>query len=81
MTKTKTTSCGAHCWHVTSSTTDGMGQKGWHDETCCWCGERRRNHWVIARDHNHGRFVPQHSQILDVKHEYYPSGRRSAGDS
>ena len=70
--------CAGHCWHVTSSSTDGLGQKGYNDETCCWCGLRRRNHWRIVRDVNHGTFVPQDKRCSDVKHEYYPAARVNA---
>ena len=69
-----------HCWHVTSSTTNGLGQKGWDDEVCCWCGTTRRNHWEIARDPSHGPHYTLSRQIRDVTHEYEPPGRHAGGD-
>lgn len=66
--------CAGHCWHVTSSTTDGLAQKGWHDETCCWCGLKRKNHWRVVRDANHGNHVPSDRVQTGVKYEY-PKGQ------
>ena len=70
----------SHCWHIMSSTTDGLGQKGWHSEVCCWCGERRKNHWQIVRDPSHGPHYALSREIRDVRHEYEPVGRRVNGD-
>jgi hypothetical protein len=64
-----------HCWHVTSSTTDGLAQKGYHLEICCWCGLRRKNHWKIVPDVTHGGHYRLSKEIRDVKYEYEPAGR------
>jgi hypothetical protein len=50
---TKRKGCG-HCWHVTSSSTNGLGRKGWENVTCCWCGVTGERQWKIEMDLRHG---------------------------
>lgn len=46
-----------HCWHVKNSTTDGLGQKGYDTEFCCFCGVVRRRKWQYVKDPNHGSYA------------------------
>lgn len=52
-----------HCWHVTSSSTDGLGQKGTDDMVCCFCGRKGRRAWFYERDRNHGSYAQQFFRI------------------
>lgn len=58
-TRTKETGCDSllHCWHVRSSTTDGMGEKGFDTVFCCFCGVVKRRTWKYVRDPNHGSYA------------------------
>lgn len=47
-----------HCWHIVSSTADGMAERGWDTERCCWCGLERTHHWRQTRDPKHGPYNP-----------------------
>lgn len=46
-----------HCWHVKSSTTDGMGVEGFDSQICCFCGLTRRQKWKYVKDPAHGNYV------------------------
>ena len=43
-----------HCWHVVSSSTDGMGERGYDSEICCHCAKQRKRHWRWVPDPKHG---------------------------
>lgn len=45
-----------HCWHVRSSTTDGMGMSGHDSERCCYCDAERIRPWKVERDMAHGPY-------------------------
>jgi len=70
------TQCDAlvHCWHVTSSTTNGLAVTGYDREVCCWCGKRRKNHWRIVKDPAHGPHVEDSKIMSGVKYDYEPRG-------
>jgi hypothetical protein len=58
-TRAKRTGCDTlmHCWHVKGSTTDGMGQKGYDDVFCCFCGAVKRRKWHYVKHPNHGTYA------------------------
>ncbi len=49
--------CERHCWHLVSSTTDGMAQKGFDTMRCCWCGVSGRRDWFYKHDPDHGQYA------------------------
>ena len=50
--------CSKHCWHVTSSTTNGLAVEGHDNEICCTCGVKRERPWRMVNDPRHGPFNP-----------------------
>lgn len=46
-----------HCWHVKSSTTTGLADKGWDNEVCCHCGAKQQRPWERRQDPQHGPHV------------------------
>lgn len=55
-----------HCWHVKSSTTDGLGQKGYDSVFCCFCGKTARRKWQYVRDPNHGSYADMLKRIEET---------------
>lgn len=58
-----------HCWHIVSSTWDGMADRGWDNETCCHCGVRAKHHWRRIRDPKHGPHVETMKLKYDTREE------------
>lgn len=48
-----------HCWHVTSSTTNGMGITGYDDVICCHCGAKEQREWRWDSSPDHGPHVDE----------------------
>ena len=49
----------AHCWHVLSSFTNGLGVAGSDKEQCCHCGKSHLREWTVKPDPAHGTYVQQ----------------------
>lgn len=75
----KTPVCGGvHCWHVKSSTTDGMGKAGYDNVFCCFCGKVAIRRWRYVRDPEHGSYADLLLRDED-KPEEPEGGRKGMG--
>ncbi len=55
----------SHCWHVTSSVTNGLDVKGWDNVMCCWCGVQGTRDWEIERSLRHGPHAKETETIYE----------------
>lgn len=56
-----------HCWHCTSSYTNGLGSAGADNMLCCRCGHALRRKWHTEPDPKHGPHVPVSLKVFDAE--------------